>query len=94
MLKAGSQLHWLRRDDEHLDVGDLISDAARHAAGKHHLLRHLERERINDALGEVLQLLAPLVRQHRSIPDDRRRQNRPTVVRVTSRTLTQASGVA
>jgi hypothetical protein len=51
VLKAVSQLHLHRRDDEHLDVGDLISDTARHAAGQHHLLRHFERERISDALG-------------------------------------------
>src|SRR5207248_2094432 len=32
--------------------------------GQHHLLRHVERERSNDAPGEVVQLPAPLVRDH------------------------------
>ena len=32
VLEAGSQLHRLRRDDEHLYVGDVIGVAANHAA--------------------------------------------------------------
>jgi hypothetical protein len=55
VLEARSQIEGLARDDEHLDVRELVCDATRDAAGEYHLLGHVVGERIRDALCDVPQ---------------------------------------
>ena len=62
MLEAGRQLERLGGDDEHLDVGDLVGDPTRDAAGEHDLLDH-RRKRVGDPLGKLLELEAAGRRQ-------------------------------
>jgi hypothetical protein len=53
------ELERLAREDEHLDIGDLVRHPTRHAAGEDDLLRDLGRKRVRDPLRERPQLVAP-----------------------------------
>ena len=65
------ELQRLPRDHEHLDVGHLVRDSARDAAGDDDLLDHIGRQRVGEALGERAELLAPGGRRahHAILPD-------------------------
>jgi hypothetical protein len=43
----------LRAHDQHLDIGQIVCDAARHAAGQHDLLDDLPRQCVRDGLCEI-----------------------------------------
>ena len=78
MLEARREVERLRRDDQHLDVGHVIGNPAGHAAGQHDLLGDVVGKRIDDALGELVQLLVPLVRHDGSIPESPLPQRDPS----------------
>ena len=59
-VEAGREVELLRRDDQHLDVGHLVRDPARDAAGEDDLLGDVRRKGVGEALRQILELGAAL----------------------------------
>jgi hypothetical protein len=78
VLKGLLELERLARDDQHLDVGNVVGDAARDAAGQDHFLHDVRRKRVGNALRVRAQLLTSRRRHTATLDADRTLSYAPT----------------